>query len=893
MADRKKKLVKAPPVLSTSTDLVPVGPRHIQQKYQGRRDENGERPTTVRALVLRNGKYGARGTGEIVLTSKISGREKLDLLAEDLIEQSKKAVLSPFKLEPCIRTASSQFNAYLDDISALQDPESFARTIEVELSSRLFDKKAVANAQRNPSYIASLVSTRIHNSYMLASVWKIVLDCLNALDDFGLDDKKAQIQLQQNEELRSGFLALYDIVSTLVDACQARFAVLATTAPHYAQYFKKVPGSDPDDPDVVFDWDGIRTAYKSFLDSIIIELCFPKGTYPKHILYQILREAVDESPKEAKRFPQALWDAVGDLSITVDLQTMLERLLLGPVGEELRKSPRHMPEEYEQWESAQTYSEIASEKSAAFKDIIYPLSKTRSKSTIDSLWRIIDLNYKAVSGMDIDTLWLLKEARVRKPAWHSFFVPAAHDDSDSDSDSPPGLAPIKGKAKPKQLAITNGGADDSDDSMPSLQSVSDRTTSEEETEDDDDEEDSDADDWNDDDESDYDTDEEDETRELLREAMDIAAAVPDFHDHASAAPEFDELTEDRKGNPFIKLLGSLRGRMFSTNPKLRTTARTRKPAPPPGAAKTKPSNLDDIPELEPIRPRPKGPSGASAQPKSHKTTVEEVEDEDDTTHTTKKKKKKPKKKKKSTSSASTEQATAGTPPPAPAPAVPAPAPPPSATPSPSPASPPRKKTAPAKPMSPPARAPSVSSSTLPGMSTTSLPLPAEQTAQSARSYLQSEKVEAPKTKIKSRPDHPSLFGTDNKSSFFSKFSRKDKEQVVEPEKQGTKRSWFSKLGKKTSTYMHQLLNTSEDETKGTKPMKWDTFLKVMREMGFEYDPSTAGSSVRFDPPDKRDRSITFHKPHPDPTLYPVKLKEFGKKLKDYYGWTDEDVSAFK
>ena len=26
----------------------------------------------------------------------------------------------------------------------------------------------------------------------------------------------------------------------------------------------------------------------------------------------------------------------------------------------------------------------------------------------------------------------------------------------------------------------------------------------------------------------------------------------------------------------------------------------------------------------------------------------------------------------------------------------------------------------------------------------------------------------------------------------------------------------------------------------------------MREMGFRYDPSTAGSSVRFDPPDARD-----------------------------------------
>lgn len=27
----------------------------------------------------------------------------------------------------------------------------------------------------------------------------------------------------------------------------------------------------------------------------------------------------------------------------------------------------------------------------------------------------------------------------------------------------------------------------------------------------------------------------------------------------------------------------------------------------------------------------------------------------------------------------------------------------------------------------------------------------------------------------------------------------------------------------------------------------------MRELGFEYDPSTAGSSVRFDPPNPNDR----------------------------------------
>ena len=33
----------------------------------------------------------------------------------------------------------------------------------------------------------------------------------------------------------------------------------------------------------------------------------------------------------------------------------------------------------------------------------------------------------------------------------------------------------------------------------------------------------------------------------------------------------------------------------------------------------------------------------------------------------------------------------------------------------------------------------------------------------------------------------------------------------------------------------------------------------MKEMGFKIDPSTAGSSVRFDPPNPKDKSITFHK----------------------------------
>lgn len=30
----------------------------------------------------------------------------------------------------------------------------------------------------------------------------------------------------------------------------------------------------------------------------------------------ILQEAIEESPRDARRFPQALWDAVGDLSVS-------------------------------------------------------------------------------------------------------------------------------------------------------------------------------------------------------------------------------------------------------------------------------------------------------------------------------------------------------------------------------------------------------------------------------------------------------------------------------------------------------------------------------------------------------------------------------------------------
>ena len=82
MASKPKKPAVKPAVTSTTRELVRVGKKDITvSKHGSKRDKDGRRPTTSKALVLRNGKHGSMGTGEIVLASRMSGREKMDLLA--------------------------------------------------------------------------------------------------------------------------------------------------------------------------------------------------------------------------------------------------------------------------------------------------------------------------------------------------------------------------------------------------------------------------------------------------------------------------------------------------------------------------------------------------------------------------------------------------------------------------------------------------------------------------------------------------------------------------------------------------------------------------------------------------------------------------------------------
>ena len=144
-------------------------------------------------------------------------------------------------------------------------------------------------------------------------------------------------------------------------------------------------------------------------------------------------------------------------------------------------------------------------------------------------------------------MWGLEDALNAPPQWHAYFVdPSVIPEEEDD------VLNLGNKMK-KTLQLTAGG-EDSDDSMPELQSVS--NSSDEESDDESTDSEADESDWESDDG--YDTDQEDYLREMLREAMDAAnEAEADL-----GVPGVDPLAQDedfRKGNPFLKLLGSLRG----------------------------------------------------------------------------------------------------------------------------------------------------------------------------------------------------------------------------------------------------------------------------------------------------------------------------------------------
>jgi hypothetical protein len=67
--------------------------------------------------------------------------------------------------------------------------------------------------------------------------------------------------------------------------------------------------------------------------------------------------------------------------------------------------------------------------------------------------------------------------------------------------------------------------------------------------------------------------------------------------------------------------------------------------------------------------------------------------------------------------------------------------------------------------------------------------------------------------------------------------------------------------------------------------RWPKFVAAMLDAGFVATEG-AGSAVSFEATDGSG-SISFHKPHPDPTVYSVPLRCFGKRMTTWFGWAPE------
>ena len=85
---------------------------------------------------------------------------------------------------------------------------------------------------------------------------------------------------------------------------------------YYAQFFSTSADANSNDPQIIFDLSQMRPVFKSFMDSTIVELCLPNSEFTVHALIACLQMVQTETPKETKRCPQAMWDAIAALSVS-------------------------------------------------------------------------------------------------------------------------------------------------------------------------------------------------------------------------------------------------------------------------------------------------------------------------------------------------------------------------------------------------------------------------------------------------------------------------------------------------------------------------------------------------------------------------------------------------
>lgn len=82
--------------------------------------------------------------------------------------------------------------------------------------------------------------------------------------------------------------------------------------------------------------------------------------------------------------------------------------------------------------------------------------------------------------------------------------------------------------------------------------------------------------------------------------------------------------------------------------------------------------------------------------------------------------------------------------------------------------------------------------------------------------------------------------------------------------------------------------TPSASTKKTASVEWDDLVAAFRDAGCCM-VQRAGSAVAFTREESGWGSVSVHRPHPDPSINPIMLREVGKRIKKYFGWSQDTL----
>lgn len=131
------------------------------------------------------------------------------------------------------------------------------------------------------------------------------------------------------------------------------------------------------------------------IDATILELVLPHSTYPPHILFAILSDALSTTPhEEVRKFSQAVVDDLGNLSILIEMRSILEGPVLaaGNEGQEWIEAPRRNAEgEIDAfYDVIQKSSTVGPLKANSWQHLVWPLDQTKSETVLKALWEAVD-----------------------------------------------------------------------------------------------------------------------------------------------------------------------------------------------------------------------------------------------------------------------------------------------------------------------------------------------------------------------------------------------------------------------------------------------------------------------------------------------------------------------